>query len=412
MTTQAESTDGIDEGLRINPKRLGYVLDLYKLKNNDLLSYLTEKRKRPNREKLESIIEGKEPINLSTLKKIDKLFGKGLHFYISKRDLPEKKSSSIFFRKDSFNTELNPESIRLTNSFEGRKFEIQTLCNYIDYQPKRKLQRYSTDINPSSAAQEISAEFEKIKTGLKGFKKPKDDKDYLKNLISLMEEFNVFIFEYVEHPKKKETVHFSGFYIGPNMIVIKRQRIFRREIFTLVHEFAHYLLDKEEIDKTSDELYNDVDQIEKWCNNFVYYFLAGGYDQKIESLGNATQENNFQEKAVREIYDNTRLSASAIYTRLRIRNKITQKDYDHKIKAINDAISREISETKARQKEEREELKKLGKKPAVRPAKPIQSNLFKEIVKINYFQGNIDEARLCDLLSIKPDKLERELYHG
>jgi Zn-dependent peptidase ImmA (M78 family) len=403
------NSGGTDEGLRINPKRLRYALDLYKLTSDNLLSYIAGKK---NREKLKSIIEGKEPVNISTLKKIDKLFGKGLHWYISKRDLPEKKSSSIFFRKDSFNTELNLESIRLTNSFEGRKFEIQTLCKYIDYLPKRKLRHYDIDTDPRSVAKEISAEFEKVKTGLRGYKEPKDDKEYLKNLIRLIEEYNVFVFEYVQHPKKKETVNFSGFYFSPHMIVIKREKVLRREIFTLVHEFAHYLLDKEEIDRASDELFNSVDKIEKWCNNFVYYFLIGEYDEKIESMGNATRENNYQEKAVREVYDNTRLSTSAIYTRLRIRDKITQQDYYQKIEAMKEALNKETAENRARQKWEREELKKIGKKSGARLAKPIQSNLFKEVVKINFFQGNIDEARACDLLSVKPEKLEKELYSG
>lgn len=64
------------------------------------------------------------------------------------------------------------------------------------------------------------------------------------------------------------------------MIVLKRHQIsFRREIFTLIHELGHYLLNEEEIEELdySNLARRDLSAIEKWCNDFSYYFLIGEY---------------------------------------------------------------------------------------------------------------------------------------
>ena len=51
----------------------------------------------------------------------------------------------------------------------------------------------------------------------------------------------------------------------------------------------------------------------------------------------------------------------------------------------------------------REIAKEQGKK-IIAFQKPIESMLFKEIVKINYFEGNINESRLRDYLHISDKK--------
>ena len=94
---------------KINPKRLRYILDLYKISDEELISILNKDRKRNllNHDDLKQILNQKREVDVPLLKRIDNIFERGLTWYISKRDLPEKKSSSIFFRKESFNSELN-----------------------------------------------------------------------------------------------------------------------------------------------------------------------------------------------------------------------------------------------------------------------------------------------------------------
>lgn len=46
-------------------------------------------------------------ISVGHLKRIDKIFNKGLHFYLGPKSLKAKPEASIFFRKTKFGTELN-----------------------------------------------------------------------------------------------------------------------------------------------------------------------------------------------------------------------------------------------------------------------------------------------------------------
>lgn len=386
----------------INPKRLRYILSLYKISNNDFISQINKERKRNllTDSDLEQIFNRKKKVDLSFLKRIDKIFEMGLTWYISDRELPEKQTSSIFFRKDSFNTELNLETRKKVNMFEELKFEIITLCNYINFKPDRNLVKYKITDNVKNVAKEIRDKFDEIENKLiqdKIIKRTNTPKEFLKNLIRIFEEFNIFVFEFVDRRviEDKKT-KFDGFFISPNIIVIKRQQDYlRREIFTLMHEFAHFLIDEEEIDVIIDnEQYDKTNNIERWCYNFSYYFLSGKHNSVIEKLQNASQSNNFLKRDIEQVYNNTFLSYSSIYTQLLIKNKISYDNYKQIVNSINSKITEKIRRKKEIQKIERERQKESGEKPFIGSSKPIISNLFKEIVEINFIQGNINRNDL------------------
>jgi len=402
--------------LTINSKRINYLLELFGISKDELANRIngTRKKNKFNVNKLDTILStGK--ITLPILKKIDTIFEKGLSWYISKRDVPEKKSSSIFFRKDSFNSVLNFESKKLTNKFEEKKFQIQSMSSLIDFNITRKLKTYTISYDVKKAAEEINAQFKDIEGGLilkKSILKPKKDYDYLKNYIRILEQFNIFVFEFAENWNKKEKANFDGLFMYPNMIVIKKQQnYYRRELFTLIHEFAHYILNIEEIDQNLGEDQASItNKIEQWCNEFVYYFFIKNYDTKIESLDMANIKNKYHKDTLSEIYSNTLLSKSALYTHLRNRNKISLPDYSRIMQEIMDSVNQVLFERKMKNKEERELLKDQGKEPKGFRIKPIQSKLYADLVKMNYFEGNITESKLCNYLGIKPDNLSKELY--
>jgi Zn-dependent peptidase ImmA (M78 family) len=388
---------------KINPKRLRYILDLYKISDEEFISILNKDRKRNllNHDDLKQILNQKREVDAPLLKRIDNIFERGLTWYISKRDLPEKKSSSIFFRKESFNSELNFESKKIINNFEELKFEIQTLCRYIDFKSKKRIKTYQISDDAENVAKEIKekfTEFEKSLSESNVIQKPRSDRDYLKNLMRIIEEFNVFVFEFIDRKRLEEKkVSFNGLFINPNIIVIKRQGYLRREIFTLMHEFAHCLLNEEEVDKKVGEEYIvNSNDIEKWCNRFTYHFLIGNYNSEIKKLTIASKENSFHRKTIENLYEKTYLSRSALYTQLRINNKISSNDYNKIINEIKISVNEKRLREKEKLKLERERLEEIGEKPFIPSPKPIDSNLFNEILKINYFQGNINENILRD----------------
>lgn len=404
--------DGNQMEIVINSSRLDYLLDLYKLSREDVAERLSKKGRAVSVEEIAGIMK-KKKAPLSLLKKIDALFERGLNWYAAERELPELKSSSIFFRKDVFNTDLNFEARKITSKFEEKKFDIQNLSAAINFNLERKLEKYTVNSNARTVAKAMRERFESIERTYcekKILKKPQNDFDWLKTYAAVIENMNVFVFEYLENWNKKEKTNFNGFFMQPNIIVIKGQKYRRREIFTLMHEFAHYLLEVEEIDDVENGLLQQNNKIEKWCNDFAYYFLIGDHESAVENMGKATADNHFQKERITEIYGATVLSRAAIYTRLKIENKISQADYEKIIQAINDSINRAEVEKKMRLKEERDYLKEQGKKIPPIPKRPLQSRLFREIVKINYFEGNLNEVRLCDYLNIKADKVGKEIY--
>lgn len=399
--------------IAINPSRLDYLLGLYKMSNDDLAQRISGKKRRLTGADL-TAMTGKKKIPLVLLKRIDKFFERGLNWYAAERTLPEFKSSSIFYRKDKFNTELNFESRKITSKYEEKKFDILNLCSAIHYKLDRKLESYTVDSDVREVAKLMRARFDKIEQGMyekKTLKKPQNEFGRLKAYASIIETMNVFVFEYLEHWKKTEKTNFNGFFMNPNIIVIKGQKYRRREIFALLHEFAHYLLNSEEIDDLEeghDDLQNN--KVERWCNDFVYYFLIGDYEQTVTNISLATIHNNFHEETIAKIFNGTSLSKTAIYTRLVMEHKISQKDYDGRVQAINDSIEKGFLDKKMLQQQKRDYLKEIGKTPPPILRKPIESQLLREIVTINFFEGNLNEVRVCDYLNIKLDKLDKELY--
>ena len=219
-------------------------------------------------------------MKISLLKKIDKIFGKGLNYYIDPKTIKEAKAESIFFRKDKFNAELNLSAKKIVNHFEEEKISLSALSKLSDVQRERMLPVFTVNDNPKEVASRIR------RTLYPEFNNKK--REFLKSLIAKFAESNILVFEFVENWNKNEKVNINGFYIKPDTIVLKRnQKSFSREIFTLIHELAHYLLNEEEIDEHINEdtaAYSSLSKVERWCNDFAYFFLVGESDETLQIL--------------------------------------------------------------------------------------------------------------------------------
>jgi Zn-dependent peptidase ImmA (M78 family) len=402
----------------INPKRFRYILDLYNLSDEEFLIKLKGESKSDaiSRDELNQIFKAEKKVDLALLKKIDKLFEKGITWYISPRELPERKNISIFFRKEKFNSKLNLESRKVVNNYEELKFRIQTLCRYVNLDLEKKVREYTLSENPKDVAEEFIKKFLEIEYDLinnKIINQPKNERDYLKNLIRIIEEFNIFVFEFVDNKKLDyKKASFDGFYITPNIIVIKRQQeYFRREIFTLLHEFAHCLINQEEIDENVTESLIDLNKVERWCSSFSFNFLIGKYSSYIEQLEHAKIENDYLKNEVDYIYKNTYLSNLAIYTNLLLNKKISFEYYTNIKNNIEINIAHKVQRKREQLQFEKERKKEAGEIAFAQLPKPIESNLFKKIVLLNYFDKHINEIDLRNYLKIKPrQRLEEVIY--
>ena len=99
--------------IKYNISRLKYLLNLYQISLKELLAQISKGLKNPITEKE---IYSNE-IKLSYLKRIDKFFNKGLHYYLDPKAPETSKEASICFRKESFNSELNIGEKKIVNHF-------------------------------------------------------------------------------------------------------------------------------------------------------------------------------------------------------------------------------------------------------------------------------------------------------
>lgn len=387
--------------LNINTERINHLLKLYKLEKKEFLSFINEGLKKKYRE--EDVF--KSEITHSLLKKIDKVFGRGLNYYIDPKKLLVIKEESIFFRKDKFNADLNLSAKKIVNHFEEEKISLSALSKLSDLKRERILPVFKTNNNPKEVAAEtrkrLYPEFNNKK------------REFLKSLISKFADYNILVFEFVENWNKKERVNINGFYLKPDTIVLKRnQKSFSREIFTLIHELGHYLLNEEEIDErinedTSD--YKSLSKIERWCNDFAYFFLVGDLDKTLSTLVTATDTNDFHQDILERIAASTNLSIFALYTRLLINDKISLNNYRKRCSEISESIKER--EAEEQRKHELERLKALeeGRTPVGAPAKPLLSPLYVNTIQSAFYEGVITEVEFCKRLNIKADKIDQYL---
>lgn len=385
------------ENISININRLTHLLSLYGLSKDDLLSRVSDGLKKPLVEK--DVFRNE--ISLNVLKRIDKVFGKGLSYYVDPGDLKMSKDESIFFRKDHFNGELNFAARKIVNQFEEESLTLSVYSKLSNFKVPRLLPVYSLNDDPAIVAEELRKRlYPKFDADLRSF---------LKSIIERLAEFNVLVFEFVETWNKKEKANIDGFYIKPAVIALKRQQqSFRREIFTLLHEFGHYLLLKEEIDQVvSEDLsnYNSLSQLERWCSNFAYYFLAGNENDSITNMEVASVRNDYQLDLIETLSAKTHLSIDAFYTRMLLAEKISFTDYRRVIEGRHKAYLESI-QNKLLDKQMFSELehKKFGIVP-----KPIISPLFMKITQLAYIERVINDMDFCKMLHINPNQIESYL---
>jgi len=376
-----------------NISRIRHLLEMYRMDVQDFLQKISSGLKNPI---TKEDVFGKE-IQVSYLKRIDKIFEKGLHYYLDPKAPEKSKEASVFFRKQNFqNDELNLGAIKIVNQFEELKLSLSAIAKLSDLDFKRQIKKYSISDNP----REIALKARKALY-------PRFDKNrrnFLKALISSLATKNIMVFEFIETWNKKEKANIDGFYLKPNMIVLKRHQSFSREIFTLAHELGHYLLDEEEIEEINYSVYNkNLSAIERWCNDFAFFFLAGNYSKTLDSLEKASSNNDYHHDFIEKVSQHTHLSQLSLFTRLLFQGKISKSNYNL-VREEFEEIFRQRQEEKEREKQL---LKEQGVKQRGSVAKPIPSPLFLSTIQTAYYEGVLNEYEVCKKLNIKPEKLDK-----
>jgi Zn-dependent peptidase ImmA (M78 family) len=387
------------EKVEQNIDRLKFLLKLFRISAEDLLNMVSVGLKKPIL--VEEIFS--KNIKLSYLKKIDRVFNKGLHYYLDPKSPEEFKEESIFFRKTNFNTELNFGAKKVVTQFEEFKISLTAISKLAEINFSRVLPIFSVSDNPKETAI-------KIRNSLyPNFNK--DQKEFLKSLIGKLAQNNILVFEFVETWNKIDKANIDGFFLDPFVIVLKRQQFsYRREIFTLAHELGHFLINEEEIEKLDYDYISRINlsKIERWCNDFAYYFLIGEFDNYIREIDKATAQNDYYHELISDISSKTHLSEIALYTRLLYENKILQSDYE----IINEQYIRKFKEGQEEKKLLKELAKEQGIKQKGSAPQPIKSPLLISTIQAAFYEGVISEYEVCKHLNIKPEKFEDFIHEN
>lgn len=377
--------------IQFNKERVDYLLALFGMSKDELLSSLNEGRKKQIT--LEDIYG--DDIKLSLLKRIDEIFHKGLSFYLDFTPIDLNRQTKIFFRKTRFQSVLSMEDKRLVDSFESLKSLLdgyRTLTDTLtdEYQLHNS---FTIEQNPKYAADQV-----------RGMLIPeqniKDHREFLKAIIANLAAINVYVFEFIETWNKRERATIDGFYLDPNIIVLKRQKSYKREIFTLAHEIGHYLLgveDVEALDMSKVEKNRMSNKVERWCNDFAFYLIAGDAVNELDKYSVYSEDVN---STIEGLSKSTHISRMAWYTRLAYKNIVPMPRYR--------GIIRDLEEEQAeKQREIKEEQK--NKSSNARAPKPIVSPLYLETMQYAFYNGLISEASFCEQLRISPKQIDKYL---
>lgn len=324
-------------------------------------------------------------IKLSTLKRVDKVFHKGLHYYLDPKAPVAAPESSIFFRKERFNTALNLPARKVVTRFEDFSIALSAIAKLADLEQSRVLPLYTIKALPQKAAAEMREALAPVFHH--------DLRDHLKGLIASLAAKNVLVFEFVE-TWNQEKANVDGFFLKPNVIVLKRhQNAFRREIFTLAHEFGHYLLGQEEVEELPVEVLaqKNLSAVERWCNDFAFHFLAGDHARVLEALDRATSANDYHFDTLTAVSKATHLSTLALFTRMRLNDRISVADYtkvkdDLEEQHLRDQMEREKERERQKQLDEEE-----GRTAEARNPKPIKSPLLVSTIQTAFHEGVLSE---------------------
>lgn len=134
-----------------NISRLNYLLQLYKLSVADLLVLINKGLKKAITEK--DILS--DVINVSYLKRIDKVFNKGIHYYLDPTPPVVSQDASIFFRKNDFGTELNIGAKKIVNQFEEFKIFLSGIAKLAEFKSERIIPIYSAESDSKKLAQQL-----------------------------------------------------------------------------------------------------------------------------------------------------------------------------------------------------------------------------------------------------------------
>jgi Zn-dependent peptidase ImmA (M78 family)/transcriptional regulator with XRE-family HTH domain len=298
------------------------------------------------------------------------------------RTLPEKEISKlspelrVWIRKAKYNQLVLKEINDNRNPVE---------------KPIHKEFKFKLSADVTKIAQRVREYLDVTRDLQKGFKDSYTAFIYYRNFI---EKQGVYVFQYPLH----EVRGFSLMDIEFPVIVLNSSDTPNGKNFTLFHELCHILFNTGGIfrDPYSQELKQDKDQIEIFCNQFASEFLLPDAELQNEKL--VLENKNSKEwtdEVIQELANTYKVSKDVVLRKLLDLSKTTQSFYN--------TTTRRWAASYRKQKEEKK--KQEGGPSYHTTNRSHLGNNFISNVLTGYHEGKVTASQVSDFLGIKIDRI-------
>lgn len=254
---------------------------------------------------LKEVLDGKISPRYSDLKKIDAFIKRGIPFYFLEG--PPDEKIFINFRKKHEEYSLDPKIEITLREYEYLREEIKQLLEDENISYVRDFPIYSVKDDPSKIGFEIRKRLKIDNIDIKAIES-KESFEYIRREI---ERHTIFVFKDHLGYMLRGCIFLNDNL--PTLILVNSTDDKNAEIFSLLHEFAHYLLNNEGIDV--DNINLEEEDVESWCNSFAYHFLMREEDEIKEGFSKENKEALFNPGRLRELSNKYKLSKFAFVFR-------------------------------------------------------------------------------------------------
>jgi len=246
--------------------------------------------------------------------------------------------------------------------------------------------------NPNLIAEKYLEIFKINEETRKKWKSPYDAFNYFRNIL---EDRNIIVFK-ISMP----TEDARGFTLVeevPPVIVVNSKDLPEAQVFTLLHEFGHVLLNKSGVSMPDNALFQrEVNKVEKWCNEFASAILLP--EDVAKTTFERNKEDLIETQTLNRLSRKLKISKAMLLYNMSKFNYITKSQYELVLKRYDPT-----------QIPTKKEKKKKGGGGVSADKKCIseKGQMFVSLVSKNVNEGFITRSDALDYLSIKSQNLEK-----
>ncbi|SNT71024.1 XRE family transcriptional regulator [Psychrobacter sp. LV10R520-6] len=249
----------------INPDIVSWAIKRSGLSMSDISKKLSIKE-----EKLAEVEQGKANIAFGKAKQFAKITNIPFGFLFL-NEVPREDNLALPDLRTIDSKELSEPSHALKEIVRLNQERVEWYRSYLSEQSVEK-NAYVGSLSKASLNEMIAFLSEKLKIN-----KPKDAKDYYRQLVKSIENLGVMVIQdsnLGHHTKPLNIEEFRGFAIADDvapLIFINTADSLNAQLFTLIHELAHILKGESGV---SDNSVSSVDPTEQFCNAVAGEFLV------------------------------------------------------------------------------------------------------------------------------------------